>query len=987
MSRKAIRIWVAVLCLGAGWLFAQTAGGFSPALFQGMRWRLIGPFRGGRVVAVSGVPSQPGVFYFGGVDSGVWKSTDYGNTWHPIFDHEPTGSIGALAVAPSNPNIIYVGSGEGLRRPDLSVGDGVYRSSDAGRTWVHLGLRHGQQIGAIAVDPTNPNRLFVAVLGHPYGPNPERGVYRSTDGGQTFQRVLYKNAGTGSPQVVLDPANPQIVYADLWASRYVPWALYEGSGDGLYKSTDGGATWHRLTAGLPSWSSGRLGRIGIGIAPSNPNRIYAWVEARKGGGIYISNDAGASWRMVNDERRIIGRAFDFADVTVDPKNENRIYVANTSSYVSTDAGRHFVPFKGAPGGDDYHTIWIDPANRNVMIFGVDQGTTITVNRGATWSSWYNQPTGQMYKVATDNAFPYRVYSGQQDSGSVGISSRGDYGAILHSDWAPVGAMEYADVAPDPIDSNLVFGAGAGGVTRFSWRTRQTQAISPVPPPGAPPYRYRRTSPIVFSMADPHALYLGAQMVLKTVDGGRHWQAVSPDLSRPHPVSVPTLGRFGPENDAKPARGVVYAIGPSPLRAGVIWAGTDDGLIWVTRDGGAHWTNVTPPQLKPWWKVSTLDAGHFSPGACYAAINTMRLDEMVPHLFRTHDYGRHWTEIDTGLPLTAATDVVREDPKRAGLLYAGTETSVYVSFDDGDHWQSLQLNLPHTSMRDLTIHRNDLVVGTHGRAFWILDDLTPLRQLTPQVAAAPAYLFKPEAAYRIRRNVNTDTPLIPETPQGKNPPDGAILDYVLHRAPTGPVTLAIYDSVGNLVRRYSSQDRPPATRAQLEQTLTVPFYWVKPFQPLSAAAGMHRFVWDLHYPPPDALRRSYPISAIAHDTPLYPRGAIVPPGSYTVKLTVDGQTFSQPLTVRMDPRSRMTAVQLEEQFRLARAVDAAIDRTAAAARRTPALARQLDRLNAALAALVGGSTEVPGFDAVDEPVTAAQRATWQRLQAELNRLLH
>ncbi|MGH9468307.1 MAG: WD40/YVTN/BNR-like repeat-containing protein [Terriglobales bacterium] len=988
MPRRLLPAILVLCTLGAAAALCP-AQQFNPNLLQAMRWRLIGPFRGGRTVAVSGVPTQPGVFYFGAVNGGVWKSTDYGNTWKPIFDHEPTGSIGALAVAASNPEIVYVGSGEGLRRPDLSTGDGMYKSTDGGQTWTHLGLRQGQQIGSIIVDPHDPDRLFVAVLGHPYGPNAQRGVFRSLDGGRTFQKVLYRDENTGAVQVAFDPQNPQIVYAVMWASRYTPWAMFEGAGSGLYKSTDGGTTWHRLTQGLPAWQADHLGRIGIGIAPSDPSRIYALVEARQQGGVYRSDDSGASWHRINTNTRLWGRGSDFACIRVDPTDDNMVYIANTSTYRSSDGGQNFLPLKGAPGGDDYHTVWIDPSNRNIVMLGVDQGATISVNRGRTWSSWYNQPTGEMYKVSTDNQFPYNVYGGQQESGSVGISSRGPDGEITLRNWHPAGAFEYADVVADPLHQNLIYGAGGGAVTRYNKRTHVDQNVGPQLLTRK--YRFRRTMPIAFSPADPHALYLGGNVVFRTTDGGQHWDIISPDLTRHRPVSVPTLGPFASGNrNAKPAGGVVYALSPSPLDANLLWAGTDDGLIWVTHDGGAHWTNVTPPQLKPWWKVSTLDASHFDPNTVYAAVNTIRLDQMQPHIFRTHDGGKTWTEIDNGLPDGAATDVVREDPVRRGLLYAGTETSVYVSFNDGDQWQSLQMNLPHTSMRDMVVHQNDLVVGTHGRAFWILDDVTPLRQLTARVASAPGYLFKPEVAYRLQRNTNTDTPLIPETPAGTNPPTGAILDYALGSAATGPVALAIYDAQAGLVHRFSSSDISPVTMAELARTIRVPLYWVAPFKKPGTRAGLHRFVWHLRYTAPQSLAHSYPISAIDHRTPRQPQGVLVVPGQYTVKLTVGGETYSQPLTVKMDPRLHITPAELQQQFEVAQGIALAMNQSYAAYERArtsnPTLARKLARLNTQLNGLLGGSAEIGGVDNVPAAPTPVQVAAAKALESQVQALL-
>ena len=917
-----------------------TSPQFPLNLYANLEWRCIGPFRGGRTVAATGVPNNPNLFYIGVNNGGVWKTTDAGRTWFPIFDSQPTGSIGALAVAPSNPNVIYVGSGEGLRRPDLSTGDGIYKSTDAGNTWQHLGLRDGQQVANILIDPQDPNRVFVAVLGHPYGPNSERGVFRSTDGGETWQKILYKDDDIGAADLAFDPKNPQIIYTDLWSSRRPPWTTgnpLEGHSGGLFKSTDGGETWHPLTKGLPTNAQG-LGRIGFGISPSSPNRIYALVDAApEVGGLYRSDDAGESWQRVNHEQRIWGRGSDFAWVRVSPENPDIIYICNTSTYRSTDAGTSFTAIKGAPGGDDYHAVWINPENPRIILLAADQGATISVNGGETWSSWYNQPTAQFYHVITDNQFPYWVYGGQQESGSAGTASRSDWGAITFRDWHPVGTEEYGYVAPDPLHPNLIYG---GKVTRFDMITGQTQDVSPVLLRTGK-YRFNRTAPLIFSPAAPHTLYLGSNVLFKTTDAGHSWQVISPDLTREDPGVPPNLGNMIASDPAQGKhRGVIYSLAPSPLDANLIWAGTDDGLIWLTRDGGQNWREVSPPGLTAWSKIAQLDASHFDPNGVYAAVNRFRLDDLHPYIYRTHDGGQTWEKITTGLPDDAAVNVVREDPVRQGLLFAGTERAIYVSFNDGDSWQSLQLNLPATSMRDLVIHNDDIVVGTHGRSFWILDDITPLRQLNEQIAAARAFLFKPGIAYRVRRNVNTDTPLPPEEPAGKNPPDGAIIDYTLQSAAPAAVKLQILDASGKIVRAFSSTDKPEATTEELGRELNVPLYWIRPPQILSDAAGQHRFVWDLRTPPPASLRHEYPISAIVHDTPRLPVGPAVMPGVYTVKLEVAGQTFSQPLEIKMDPRITAPVDQLDQQFRLASRICDAMNSTFASLAQVRAVRSQL-----------------------------------------------
>jgi photosystem II stability/assembly factor-like uncharacterized protein len=904
MLKLALR---SLLCL----FFVSTIYSQIPTdnLSPAMKWRMIGPFRAGRTVGATGVPGQPNVFYIGVNNGGVWKTNDYGHTWKPIFDDQPTGSIGALAIAPSNPDTIYVGSGEGLQRPDLSTGDGIYKSTDGGKTWRHLGLRNAQQIGAILVDPRDPNLVYVAALGHPYGPNEERGVFRSSDGGETWQKVLYKDENTGAIALAFDPKNSKVIYADLWSARQGPWenGAWQGPGSGLYKTTDSGNTWRQLTKGLPTFEQG-LGRIGIAVAPSDSNTVYATVDAPQLGGIYRSDDAGESWQRFGADRRAWARGSDFAEIDVDPRNKEIVYATAIAAYKSTDGGKTWTAFKGAPGGDDYHTLWMNPENPDIMLFATDQGAAISVNGGETWSSWYNQPTAQFYHVITDNQFPYWVYGGQQESGSAGVKSRGDNGAITFRDWRTVGVEEYGYVAPDPLHPNLIYG---GKATRFDTTTGQVQNVAPeILRSGK--YRFLRTAPILFSPADPRILFLAGNVLFKTTNGGSSWEIISPDLSREKPEVPASIGVFRrPEMATQPRRGVIYAVAPSPKDVNVIWAGTDDGLIHVTKDGGKTWKNVTPPAIDSWSKISQIDAGHFDVNTAYVAVNRIRLDDQKPHIYRTTDGGATWQEIVNGL-LDGPVNTVKEDPKKPGLLFAGTELNVFVSFNNGDNWGSLRLNMPATSIRDLVIHNDDLVVGTHGRSFWILDDITPLRQYVPAVLGSGVHLFAPQEAIRVQRNVNTDTPLPPEEPAGQNPPDGAIINYYLRSDTTTAVTLEIFDSRNQLVRRYSSDDKPPSINPN---DYAVPEYWFRPYQTLGTKAGMQRFVWDLKYAPPPAFSRGFPISAIYHDTPLYPLGPSVLPGVYTVKLTVNGKTLSEPLTVKMDPRVKTPLPELEQQFNL------------------------------------------------------------------------
>jgi photosystem II stability/assembly factor-like uncharacterized protein len=902
MNKKAF-----LLCILPIIVLQLSAQNIDPSLFNAMKWRMIGPHRGGRTIGAVGVPQQPNVFYIGVNNGGVWKTTDFGRTWFPIFDDQPTGSVGDVAVAPSNPDVLYVGSGEGVQRPDLSVGDGIYKSTDGGKTWMNTGLKDGLQVGGLAIDPKNENRVFAAVLGHPYGPNPERGVYRTTDGGKTWEKVLYKDENTGAVQVTIDPVNPNIVYADMWAGRQGPWenGAWNGPESGLFKSTDGGSTWKKLTAGLPTPAEG-LGRIGFCIAPSDPNRLYATVDADNAGGIYRSDDAGESWKRIQTDERYWGRGSDFAEIKADPKNKDIVYSANVVTWKSSDGGMSWKAFRGAPGGDDYHRIWINPDNTDIILIASDQGAIITVNGGQTFSSWYNQATAQFYHVSTDNSFPYNVYGGQQESGSVGIASRGNDGQITYREWHPVGVEEYGYVAVDPLDQNMVYG---GKITRFDKRNGQVQNISPEAVRSGK-YRFLRTAPVLFSPVDPKILFFAGNVLFKTRDGGNNWEVISPDLSRESWDIPASVGIYANESMKKmPRRGVIYTVAPSFKDINTIWCGTDDGLIHVTRDGGKTWKNVTPPGISSWSKISLMEASHFDVNTAYAAVNRIRLDDQQPHIYKTTDGGASWKEIVNGLPADPI-NAVREDPNKKGLLYAGSERQVNVSFDDGNHWQSLRLNMPATSIRDLVVKDDDIVVGTHGRSFWTLDNITALRQAAADLPAKPAILFKPQSAYRIRWSMYTDTPVPQEEPAGQNPPEGAIIDFYLKEKSSGEVKLEISDSKGKLVRSYSSNDKPYTKPAD-----NTPDYWVRPQQLLQGKAGAQRFTWDLHYNPLD-VNATYPMTAIYQNTDPNPSSPWVMPGVYTVKLTVNGTTYSQPLTVKMDPRVKTSVKDLQLQHDLA-----------------------------------------------------------------------
>ena len=873
-----------------------------------LRWRNVGPYRGGRTRAISGVPSQSNVFYMAQVNGGVFKTDDSGRTWEPIFDDQPTGSVGALAVAVSDPNIIYVGSGEGLHRPDLSVGDGIYKSTDAGKTWTHLGLRDAQQIAQIAVDPRDSDHLLVAVPGHPYGPNEERGIFLSLDGGKTFEKTLYKDENTGAADVQFDPTNAQIAYASLWKAREGPWenAEWNGSNGGIFKSSDGGKSWTQLTKDLPD----DIVQAQLAIAPSAPHTLFAAVATLDAGKLYRSDDAGASWALATTDERPGARigGGDLPVLRIDPKDPDVVYAASVVCWKSTDGGKTWVGWRGAPGGDDYQNVWINPNDSKIILLASDQGAIVTVNGGETWSSWYNQSTAQLYHVSADNAFPYRLYSGQQESGSVGIASRGPDGAITFRDWHPVAAQEYGYVVADPLDPDIIYG---GKLTRYDRRTNQAQSILPKPFL-SDEFRMIRTQPILFSPLDPKLLFFATNHLWETRDGGENWKQISPDLTRKTFEVPASVGKFRDQPTAQPRqRGVIYAVAPSPLEKNRIWVGTDDGLIHLTTDGGKNWSNVTPPPIGAWWKISVMDASHFDKNTAYAAVNTIRLDDLRPHIYRTTDAGKTWQEIVQGILPNENVNTVREDPVRRGLLFAGTERAVYISFDDGENWRSLRLNMPATSVRDLIVKDDDLAIATHGRGFWIMDNITPLRQLQPNDEAT--LLFKPQNGLRVRWNFNTDTPLPPDEAVGENPPPGAMVDYSLGADTAGAVTLEIKDAKGNVIRRYASTDPVPPPDPKLK----IPRYWVKPPQTLSDRPGLHRFFWDLHGTPLAGVEPEYPIAAVPHKTAPVPTAPWIVPGDYSVVLTAGGKSFTEPLPVKMDPRVKATNADLTKQFALSK----------------------------------------------------------------------
>ncbi len=929
------RVMVAGSCLlfAFGLLFIPTisAQQLTENSFKGMQWRLIGPFRGGRVLAVTGVTGNTNVYYFGGVAGGVWKTADAGSTWQPLFDKEAVSSIGAIAVAESDPNVIYAGTGEACIRGNISFGDGVYKSTDGGKTWKNIGLRDTRHIGRLIVHPRNPDIVYVAALGHAYGPNSERGVFRSMDGGKSWEKVLYKNEKTGAIDIAFDPSNPHILFAALWEAKRTPWSLTSGGpGSGLYKSTDSGSTWKRLEGnGLPK---GLLGRIGVAVSGADPNRVYALIEAEEGG-LYRSDDGGEKWARVNDDHRFRQRAWYFTHIFADPKNAETLYILNTALFRSTDAGKSFAILR-APHGD-HHGLWIDPADSQRMINGNDGGASITVDGGKSWTRVDNQPTAQFYHVATDHRFPYYVYGAQQDNSTVAIASRTDHGFIGASAWYPVGGGESGFVVPYPPDPNIVYAGSYGGyITRFDKRTEQAQSISAWPenPIGAGAaelkHRFQWTAPIVISPHDPNTLYHGAEVLFKTTNGGMSWTPASPDLTRNDKSKQQSSG--GPitkDNTSVEYYDTIFALAESAREKGLLWVGTDDGLIHVSRDGGATWTNVTPRDLPEWSMISLIDASPHDAGTAYVAVDRHKLDDYRPYILKTNNFGKSWAKITVGLPDTAYVHAVREDPKRKGLLYAGTETGLFVSFDDGAHWQRFHLNLPTTPIHDLVIQEDDLVVATHGRSFWVLDDITPLRQFEDKVTSADVHLYQPASAHRLRGPGF----MIPGASllAGTNPPAGAIVDYSFASPPSDAVTLEILDSQRKLVRKYSSR-KAEETEAPSE------FLEKRPAEQLPTEAGLNRFVWDLHHEPPTKV----PGAVYWGGRPV---GPLALPGTYQVKLTVAGNSYTAPLELKADPRVHSSPADLQKQFELATQIRDRASQALEAVNQIRALRLQLEAL--------------------------------------------
>ena len=939
LSRSALLLcFVFSFCLPSA-AHAQTV---PPQLFGGLRWRLVGPFRGGRVVAVSGVPGSDTTYYFGGVDGGVWRTTDAGTVWQPIFDQQPVASIGALAVAPSDPRVIYAGTGESDIRSDLASGDGVYRSDDAGATWKHIGLDDSRQISRILVDPSDARTVYVGTLGHAYGPNDERGVYKSTDGGEHWERVMDKGASVGIADIAMATSRPQVLFATTWNAHRPPWSTYaphEGAGNALYRTTDGGSHWTQISGhGLPdaTW-----GRTGIAVS-ADGQRVYATIDCQGKAGLYRSDDGGDSWTLASSDARLVSRAWYFNSITVDPENADVMYFPNVALYRTNDGGKTIEIVRGAPGGDDYHQVWVDPKDSNHLVLGVDQGASVSLDRGKTWTTWYNQATAQLYHVTTDHNFPYSIFGAQQDSGAIAVHSRSDHQRIDTRDWFLPGGSESGYIAIDPKDENMVYLSGTyGDVQRHDLRTSFSQNVTPWPLGGFDleinkrRYRDPWTPVLVFSPADKTSLYLGTQFVMKTIDGGLHWSQISPDLTGAV-KGTSSEGPTTPDNAEQRGYGVVYTIAPSPLRAEEIWAGSDTGRIHITRDGGKTWTEVTPEGISAWSKISMIEASHFDSGTAYAAVDRHRLDDQTPLLYITHDYGKTWKLSVEGIAPHHFVRAVREDTEQRDLLFAGTEFGIYASFDAGEHWQPLQMNLPVSSVRDMNINGSDLIIATHGRSFWVLDDIAPLRQAAA-AQTAKAYLYAPPTAVRVDNDGFLGTPLPPEEPQADNPPNGAMVDYYLS-GDAGKVTLQVQDAQGHLLLHFSGAEKQAVNRP----LLPIAERWFPKPQVLETGAGEHRFVWDLSEGGSSAgLGDDDSDDAIG-----LPAGPRVAPGIYTLRLTVDGTTMERPLRVIMDPRAKATQQALEQQYTLGASVYAQLRATHKARAELESVASQLKKLEEA-----------------------------------------
>jgi len=990
---------LAILVLAARFSAAAPVTAVPPADFADLHWRLVGPFRGGWATAVAGHPASATTFYFGSADGGVWKTGNAGVTWKPLFNHAGSASVGALAIAPSDPNVIWVGTGQIQQRWDVVDGDGVYRSADGGETWQHVGLEDSRHIGALWVDPHDADVAVVAALGHVFGPNAQRGLFRTEDGGRHWAQVLYVNDTTGAADLASVADAPGVIYASLWQLQRHPWLDYfqptVGPASGIYRSDDGGRSWQPVGgSGLPA---GPLGRIELAVAPGlSAQRVWASIELGEGGGLYRSDDGGATWALVNDDRSLASSYMGW--LTADPNDADTVWAGGQPLRRSVDGGASFTIVRSSPGGDDYHALWIDPGDSRRMIVGADQGAVVTFDGGKTWSNWYNQPTGQFYRLAVDNGFPYRIYSGQQDSGTVSIASRSDYGRISFRDWHPVGGDERDGDVPDPQDANVVYGAGLGGrISRWDARTAQVQNVSPWPvssyaeDPRTVRYRYDWITPLAIAAAPPHAMYTAAQVVFRSLDGGQNWQTISPDLTGADPAAQDCQDPVPVEQATACGYGTVFAIAPSPLRDGLVWAGTNNGRIPLTTDGGAHWSDVAPPGLEDWSRVNLIDASASDPETAYVAVDRHRLDDFTPRAYVTHDSGATWREIGHGLPAGQYLNVVRSDPRRDGLLYAGTSRGVYVSFDDGEHWQSLQLDLPTTGVNDLQVHEDDLVIATQGRAIWVLDAVAPLRQLALGLPGPQPLLVDPEPAVRLRFNQNKDTPLPPETPTGENPPAGAVLDYILPPGFNGQVSLEIVAADGQVVQHFDSEHPPPRAAARVY----VADVWLGQPRPLAISPGHHRLVWDLRYPAPPTLRSQYSIAAVPErETPIIPQGAFVLPGHYTVRLQAADAVSTRDLEVLMDPRvvtsevdlTKLLAFQRQVEARLQEVVDLARAMGVADVSEQEATG-QAETPGGRVRRIAGALTDLAiDLEHADAAPTAPQRAVLvdqsQRLKAEL-----